>query len=192
MTLGQYVVLAVICLVSYAVGELGARAHIPRLPVYLAVGALASVVVDKAEEGAKLAFPTISTVSLAFIGFVAGSHLVWKVVKPRLRPIVAQVLGMSLVVPVVVGVAVYFLAPTDDDAVRMAGAILAGTVMLALSPPEAIAVIGESRSQGPFTRLVLGSTVVMDVVVVSAFSVTLLIAEGLVGKARRRTSWRSA
>ena len=182
MTLGQYVVLAVICVVSYVVGELGARAHIPRLPVYLAVGAIASVVVDKAEEGAKLAFPTISTVSLAFIGFVAGSHLVWKVVKPRLRPIVAQVLGMSLVVPIVVGVAVYFLAPVDDDAARMAGAILAGTVMLALSPPEAIAVIGESRSQGPFTRLVLGSTVVMDVVVVSAFSVTLLIAEGLVGE----------
>jgi hypothetical protein len=123
----------------------------------------------------------VSTVSLAFIGFVAGSHLVWKVVQPRLKPIAAQVVGMSLVVPVVVGVAVFLLAPVDETDVRIAGAILAGTVMLALSPPEAIAVIGESRSEGPFTRLVLGSTVVMDVVVVSAFSVTLLIAEGLVG-----------
>jgi Kef-type K+ transport system membrane component KefB len=156
--------------------------HIPRLPVYLAVGAVASVVVADAEEGAQLAFPKVSTVSLAFIGFVAGSHLVWKVVQPRIRPIVAQVLGMSLVVPIVVGVGVYLLIPHDETEVRVAGALLAGTVMLALSPPEAIAVIGESRSEGPFTRLALGATVVMDVVVVSAFSVTLLIAEGLVGE----------
>jgi Kef-type K+ transport system membrane component KefB len=181
MELTQYLALAIICAVSWAAGELGARVHIPRLPVYLAVGALASVVVADAEEGAQLSFPTVSTVSLAFIGFVAGSHLVWKVVQPRLKPIAAQVVGMSLVVPVVVGVAVFLLAPVDETDVRIAGAILAGTVMLALSPPEAIAVIGESRSEGPFTRLVLGSTVVMDVVVVSAFSVTLLIAEGLVG-----------
>jgi hypothetical protein len=181
MELTQYVALAIICAVSWGAGELGAKVHIPRLPVYLAVGALASVVVADAEEGAQLSFPTVSTVSLAFIGFVAGSHLVWKVVQPRLKPIAAQVVGMSLVVPVVVGVAVFLLAPVDETDVRIAGAILAGTVMLALSPPEAIAVIGESRSEGPFTRLVLGSTVVMDVVVVSAFSVTLLIAEGLVG-----------
>jgi Kef-type K+ transport system membrane component KefB len=84
------------------------------------------------------------------------------------------------VVPLVVGGAIYLLMTDYPTEVRIAGALLAGTVMLALSPPEAIAVIGESRSEGPFTRLVLGSTVVMDVVVVSTFSVTLLIAEGLV------------
>ncbi|MFN8167441.1 MAG: cation:proton antiporter [Candidatus Nanopelagicales bacterium] len=182
MSLTQYVALAVICAIAYAAGELGARVHVPRLPVYLGVGALASVVVADVRGGAQLAFPKVSTVSLAFIGFVAGSHLVWKVVQPRLKPIVAQVLGMTLVVPLVVGVAVYLLIPQDESDVRIAAALLAGTVMLALSPPEAIAVIGESRSEGPFTRLVLGSTVVMDVVVVSTFSVTLLIAEGLVGE----------
>ena len=177
----QLAALAVVCLVAYAVGELGARVHVPRLPVYLAVGALASVVLAEAGDGAKLALPKVSTVSLAFIGFVAGSHLVWKVVQPRLRPIVAQVLGMTLIVPIVVGVAVYLLIPQDEGDVRVAVALLAGTVMLALSPPEAIALIGETRSKGPFTRLVLGSTVVMDVVVVSTFSVTLLVAQGLVG-----------
>jgi Kef-type K+ transport system membrane component KefB len=181
MQLSQYVALAIICAVSYAAGELGAKIHIPRLPVYLAVGALASVVVADAENGARLSFPTVSTVSLAFIGFVAGSHLVWKVIQPRIKPIAAQVVGMSLVVPLVVGVAIYLLTPSLESDVRIAAALLAGTVMLALSPPEAIAVIGESRSEGPFTRLVLGSTVVMDVVVVSTFSVTLLIAEGIVG-----------
>jgi Kef-type K+ transport system membrane component KefB len=178
--LSHYVALLVVCAVSWGAGELAARAHIPRLPIYLAVGAVAGYVVAAAREGAHLAFPTISTVSLAFIGFVAGSHLVWKVIAPRLRPIVAQVLGMSVAVPVIVGVTIYLVTPSSSTDARLAGALLAGTVMLALSPPEAIAVISENRAAGPFTRLVLGATVVMDVVVVSAFSVTLLVAEGLV------------
>ena len=180
MELIDYLLLLVICAVAYAAGEGLARVHIPRLPVYLAVGAIAGALVSRAEGGATLAFPRVSTVALAFIGFVAGSHLVWKVIAPRLRPIVAQVLGLSIAVPIVVGITVFFVSSELPTTVRLAGAILAGTVMLALSPPEAIAVISENRSAGPFTKLVLGATVVMDVVVVSAFSVTLLIAENLV------------
>ena len=180
LKLEHYVALTIICAIAWGVGELAARARIPRMPVYLAVGAVAGAVSADAEDGARLAFPHIQTVMLAFIGFVAGSHLIWKVVAPRLRPIAAQVVSMTIVVPLMVGTVVYVLTPELDTGIRLAGALLAGTVMLALSPPEAIAVIGESASEGPFTRLVLGATVVMDVVVVSLFSVTLLVAEGLV------------
>jgi hypothetical protein len=180
MSVGQVVVLAVACALAWLVGNLGARRHIPRLPVYLAVGALSGAVYGDLKGGAALAFPTMQTVTLAFIGFVAGSHLLWKVVEPRVRPILTQVVSMSIVVPILVGMAVFVATSSMDTSLRLAGAILAGTVMLALSPPEAIAVIGESRSEGPFTRFVLGSTVVMDVVVVSTFSVTVLVAQGLV------------
>lgn len=180
MELIDYLLLLAICAVAYAAGEALARVHIPRLPVYLAVGAVAGAIFAQAEDGASLTFPRVSTVALAFIGFVAGSHLVWKVIRPRLRPIVAQVLGLSIAVPIVVGITIFVVTSELPMTVRLAGAILAGTVMLALSPPEAIAVISENRSAGPFTKLVLGATVVMDVVVVSAFSVTLLVAENLV------------
>ncbi len=182
MELIHYALLLGTCAAAYVVGEAAARVHVPRLPVYLAVGAVVGAFVDRAGEGAALAFPKVSTVALAFIGFVAGSHLVWKVIKPRLRPIVAQVLGLSIAVPFIVGITVYVVTSGLQTPVRLAGAILAGTVMLALSPPEAIAVISENRSAGPFTKLVLGATVVMDVVVVSAFSVTLLVAKGLVAE----------
>ena len=180
MELIDYLLLLAICAVAYAAGEALARVHIPRLPVYLAVGAVAGAIFSRAEDGASLTFPKVSTVALAFIGFVAGSHLVWKVIRPRLRPIIAQVLGLSIAVPIVVGITIFVVTAELPMTVRLAGAILAGTVMLALSPPEAIAVISENRSAGPFTKLVLGATVVMDVVVVSAFSVTLLVAENLV------------
>lgn len=187
MELIHYGLLLATCVAAYAVGEMAARVHIPRLPVYLAVGALVGAFVDRAGEGATLAFPKVSTVALAFIGFVAGSHLVWKVIKPRLRPIVAQVLGLSIAVPIIVGITIFVVTSELQTSVRLAAAILAGTVMLALSPPEAIAVISENRSTGPFTKLVLGATVVMDVVVVTAFSVTLLVAQGLVAEGTSAT-----
>lgn len=183
MELARLLVLAAICAVAYLAGEGLARVHVPRLPVYLAVGTLASVVITSAVQTADLVFPVINSVALCVIGFIAGSHLIWRVVQPRLRPIVAQVIGMSVAVFAIVAVLVFILLSSQvPSEARLAAAILAGTVMLALSPPEAIAVISESRAVGPFTRLVLGATVVMDVVVVSAFSVSLTAAKALLGE----------
>ncbi len=174
--------LAAICAVAYLAGEGLARLHVPRLPVYLAVGALSGLLFASATETANLAFPVVSAVSLGVIGFIAGSHLVWRAIKPRIRAITYQVVGMTVAVPVVVGVAVFFLIPDIPAEARLAAAILAGTVMLALSPPEAIACISEAGAAGPFTKLVLGATVVMDVVVVSAFSMSLMLSKNLIGE----------
>jgi len=182
MDLLRLAVLAGICVVAYLCGEALARVRVPRLPVYLAVGALAGVLVKSAVESADLAFPVLNPVALCTIGFIAGSHLVWTMIKPRVKPIGYQVVGMTVSVPVVVGVAMYLLLPPQVVVeARLAAAVLAGTVMLALSPPEAIAIISEAKAAGPFTRLVLGATVVMDVVVVSAFSVALTVAKALLG-----------
>lgn len=182
MELTRLAVLAAICAVSYLAGEGLARVHVPRLPVYLGVGAAAGLLVTSAVESADMTFPVLNPVALCIIGFIAGSHLIWHVIKPRLRPIGLQVTFMTLAVPTVVGVALYMLAPAGiPAAVKLAAAILAGTVMLALSPPEAIAIIAESGAAGPFTMLVLGATVVMDVVVVTAFSVTMTVAKALTG-----------
>lgn len=183
MDVVRLLVLGAVCVVAYAVGELAARAHVPRLPVYLAVGAAAGLIVKNLSETVDLAFPVLNPMALCIIGFIAGSHLVWTAIRPRIRPITYQVAGMVLVVPTVVGVAAYFALPAEvPHEVRLAASILAGTVMLALSPPEAIAIISESRAVGPFTRLVLGATVVMDVVVVSAFSVAMTLAKSLLGE----------
>jgi hypothetical protein len=173
--------LAAVCLVSWLVGEGLARWHVPRLPVYLGVGAVAGAVITSARDGAHVAFPHLSAVTLCLIGFVAGSHLLWPLVRPRVRAIAAQVIGMTVAVPLLVGTAVLQFLDADLN-VRIASAVLAGTVMLALSPPEAIAVVSETQATGPFTRLVLGSTIVMDVVVVSTFSVALVTAQTLLGE----------
>ena len=182
MDVGRVAILVVICGVAYAVGELLARRHVPRLPVYLVVGALAGLAITTARDAADVAFPGVSAVALGVIGFVAGSHLVWPLIRPQVRAIGLQVVGMSIAVPLFTSGVVAFVLRDQETSVMVAAALLTGTIMLALSPPEAIAVISESQAAGPFTRLVLGATVVMDVVVVVGFSVALTAANGLLGE----------
>jgi len=175
-------ILAAICVVSYAAGELLARRHVPRLPVYLAVGALAGLLISNLRDDAHVAFPHVSSVALGVIGFVAGSHLAWPTIKPHLRAIALQIMGMSLAVPLLAAAVVVIVLRDQDTSVTIATALLVGTVMLALSPPEAIAIISEYRASGPFTQLVLGTTVVMDVVVVVGFSVAMTVTSALLGE----------
>ena len=182
MEVARIAVLVAICAVSYVAGELLARRHVPRLPVYLAVGALAGLVISNLRDDAHVAFPHVSSVALGVIGFVAGSHLVWPTIRPHLRAIALQVVGMSLAVPLLAAGVVVFVLRDQETSVTIATAILVGTVMLALSPPEAIAIISEYRAAGPFTQLVLGATVVMDVVVVVGFSVAMTVTSGLLGE----------
>lgn len=182
MDIGRIMVLAAICAVAYVAGEALAKRHVPRLPVYLAIGALAGLVISVARDAADVAFPGISSVSLGVIGFVAGSHLVWPTIRPQVRQIGLQVVGMSIAVPVLTSGVVILVLRDQKTSVTVAAALLTATIMLALSPPEAIAVISESSAAGPFTRLVLGATVVMDVVVVVGFSIALTAANALLGE----------
>ena len=182
MDLSRIVILVAVCAVAYVFGELMAKRHIPRLPVYLAVGALAGLVNSKAEDAADLAFPNVSNVALGVIGFVAGSHLVWPMIRPRVRSIGLQVLGMTIAVPLFAAGVVAYVLRDQETSVTISAALLVGTIMLALSPPEAIAIISESQAAGPFTRLVLGATVVMDVVVVVSFSIALTVTNSLLGE----------
>jgi NhaP-type Na+/H+ or K+/H+ antiporter len=182
MTIGRLAILVAICALAYVLGELMAKRHVPRLPIYLAVGALAGLLISSARDSAYLAFPNVSAVALGVIGFVAGSHLSWPVIRPQARTIALQVLGMSIVVPLLTAVVIFYVLRDQETSVTIAAAILVGTVMLALSPAEAIAIISETRASGPFTRLVLGATVVMDVVVVVAFSVALTVTSALLGE----------
>lgn len=174
---------AAICAVSYLAGEALARVRVPRLPVYMAVGAAVGMVNSSADDAADLALPVFNPAMLFLIGLIAGSHLIWGEIRPQLKPISLQVVGLSICVPLAVGAYVFFtIAQSVPSATRLAVAILAGSIMLALSPPVAIAVVSEAQAAGPFTRFILGTTVVMDIMVVSLFAVAITIAKALLGR----------
>ena len=136
-----------------------------------------------AEAVEKLRF--VDEISLAVIAFAAGSELYLRELRSRFRNIAWVTIGNILVVPLLGTLAVFLLAdfiPFIQDLPsmsRLAVSLLAGAILVARSPSSAIALINELRASGPFTKTVLGVTMITDVVVIIIFAVNSSIADAI-------------
>jgi Trk K+ transport system NAD-binding subunit/Kef-type K+ transport system membrane component KefB len=95
-------------------------------------------------------------------------------------------IGQLVITFVITSVAVFFLADRIpfmsemNTESKLAVSILFGTIFVARSPSSAIAVINEMRANGPFTKTVMGVTVVKDVLVIILFAMSFSIAKALI------------
>ncbi|NPA42437.1 MAG: hypothetical protein GXO27_00190 [Chlorobi bacterium] len=128
----------------------------------------------------------IIDLSLAIIAFSAGAELHIKELRSRLRSIRIMT-GVQLFLTFILSTLfVYYISGhipfmRDMDPVsRWAVAMLFGTVFVARSPSSAVAIINEMRARGPFTKTVMGVTVVKDVLVIILFSVTFAYAKAVI------------
>ena len=176
--------LGLIALASREIGVWFRRAGLPLISGFLLCGAFAgpdalSLISRAAVE--RLHF--IDEVAIAFIGFAAGSELYLKEFRDRIRPILFVTAGITVVTMPVVAFAFVKLSgaiPGIAEAgtgVVIAASLLAGSILVARSPSSAIAIIKELRAWGPFTRLGLGVTVVMDAVVIVLFAISAELAD---------------
>lgn len=129
----------------------------------------------------------INEISLAFIAFAAGAELYLKELKGRMKSIKWMTFGQLFFTFTLSGVAVILLADNIgflsgvDMRMKLAVALLIGTIFVARSPVSAIAVINEMRAKGPFTQTAIGVTVVKDVLVIILFTVCFAVADALIG-----------
>lgn len=176
-----------VALASRQIGHFAARFHLPLITGFLLTGILAGpYVLGLIPASALGSLRFADEVALAFIAFAAGAELNLQEMRGRLRSIRAVTLGLVLSTFTLVSLTLYLIS----DAVpfmrempagaRLAVSVLAGAVMVARSPSSAIAVVNELRARGPFTRMVLGVTVIMDVVVITLFAVNSSIADALI------------
>lgn len=186
----------VIALASRQVGGFFTKARLPLITGFLFTGIIAGPYVlglISKESVASLRF--VDELALAFIGFFAGSELYVKEIKSRLKSIRWVVLGL-VISTFTFGTLAFFLLsefipfmrsmPTTG---RIAVSILAGAILVARSPSSAIAVVHEARAKGPFTKTVLGVTVIMDAVVIVLFSINSSIADSLLTGLRFNASF---
>ncbi|MGD9369776.1 MAG: PTS sugar transporter subunit IIA, partial [Desulfobacteraceae bacterium] len=121
--------------------------------------------------------------------FAAGSELVVRQIKSRFKSI--RYTTLALVISTFsIGSAAFFLlsevipfAKAMPPLHRAGVSLLAGAILVARSPSSAIAVVNELRAKGPFTKTALGVTVIMDVVVITLFSLSASIAGTLLAGA---------
>ncbi|MCK4561479.1 MAG: cation:proton antiporter, partial [Flavobacteriaceae bacterium] len=128
----------------------------------------------------------LNEIALSIIAFSAGSELYLDDLRSRLKSIKWMTIGQLVITFVLSSVVIYFVADKIpfmaemNTASKIAVSILFGTIFVARSPSSAIAVINEMRANGPFTKTVMGVTVVKDVLVIILFAISFSVAKALV------------
>ena len=128
----------------------------------------------------------LNEIALAIIAFSAGAELHLEELRSRLNSIKWMSIAQLLVTFVASSIFVFFIAGhipfmnNMDFKVRIAVALLFGTIFVARSPSSAIAIINEMRARGPFVKTAMGVTVVIDVLVIILFAVTFAVVKTII------------
>ena len=125
-------------------------------------------------------------IALSIIAFSAGAELYLNELRSRLNSIKWMTIGQLVITFVLSSLLIYFIADNIsfmkemDASTKIAVSILFGTIFVARSPSSAIAVINEMRANGPFTKTVMGVTVVKDVLVIILFAISFSLAKAFI------------
>ncbi len=128
----------------------------------------------------------LNEIALSIIAFSAGAELYLNDLRSRINSIKWMTIGQLVITFVLSSVIIYFIADnipfmaTMNLENKVAVSILFGTIFVARSPSSAIAVINEMRANGPFTKTVMGVTVIKDVLVIILFAISFSISKALI------------
>jgi len=177
-----------VLLAASVAGSLAARVGLPKITGFLVVGILAGPSVSELIPwGALGELRLIDRFALALIALLAGGELKIQALRPAAKSIALTTVAVVAVVWVgvtLVFLPVGFFLPFLDDAgflgILALGALL-GLWAANSSPDLTVAVIEETGSKGPLTDVILGVTIVKDVVVIILFTLMLVLAQPLLG-----------
>lgn len=174
-------------LAAYLIGDIFSWFKLPKITGYIAAGILfGPYVLELVGTGTVQDLKLIDDLALTFIALAAGGELRLKELRERRSSIGLTVLFLSVIV--FLGVGAFTLAARPllpflegkSTVHLLAVAALLGTFAVARSPSSAIAIISECKARGPFTEMVLGVTVVMDVLVILVFAAVVSICQAVV------------
>lgn len=173
-----------VLLAATVAGGLASAVGLPRLTGFLLVGILAGPsVLGLLPSDAVADLRLIDEFALALIALLAGGELKLGQLRPQARAIALTTLTVTVVVWVAMAGAVLGVRPllpflTEQPfQVAVGVALLLGVWAANSSPDLTVAVIEETGAKGPLTDVILGITIVKDVLVIILFTLTL----GLVG-----------
>jgi Trk K+ transport system NAD-binding subunit/Kef-type K+ transport system membrane component KefB len=180
--------LLIVALAANNIAQVFQKIKLPLITGFIITGIIAgsSVLNFITEESVhKLEF--LFEIALSIIAFSAGSELYLNELRSRINSIKWMTIGQLVITFVLSSLVVYFIADyipfmrDMNNISRIAVAILFGTIFVARSPSSAIAVINEMRANGPFTKTVMGVTVVKDVLVIILFAISFALAKAFIG-----------
>jgi Kef-type K+ transport system membrane component KefB len=179
-----------ILLAAYLLAKVLKRARLPLISGYIFAGILAGPYAADFITGEMVSrLELINDLALSFIALTAGATLDLRAYRGRGHLVAANLFLNIVVVFAVVCLFVllsgrWFGFTRQLSSMQLAAlAILLGAIAVARSPSSAIAIIGECRASGPFTDMVLGVTIIIDVLIIILFSMALSISRVLLSDA---------
>ncbi len=175
-------------LVAYFCGRLGSRLRLPRLTGYLLAGVFAGpFVLELVTHEMAGSLRIVNGVATCVLGLTAGGELDLARVRPLLRTL-RSITFYGIFVAMVILTGILFLLrpmlPMFDEMTTVQSFAVCGVVAVALSaqsPSVVMALLAETRAEGPLSRLVLATVVVADLVVIIIYSVVAAITGALFG-----------
>lgn len=174
-------------LAAYLLATLVTRLALPKLTGYILAGILfGPYVLNLLTEESVGHLRLIDNLALSVIALTAGGELRLGELKGELRAIISLMVFQTLLA--FGGVTLFFylarpLFPIFSGKglqTDVAIALVFGVLAVAKSPASTIALITEFKARGRVTELVLGVTVLKDIVIITLFAVVLSVARSLV------------
>jgi len=180
------VLVGFVLLASSVSGVLAAEVGLPRITGYIVVGIVAGPsLLALLPHSAVADLRLIDEFALALIAMLAGGELQVAHLKPQARSIALATLTVTVVVWVGMALAVLAVRPFVPFLAELSWTAAAGVALLLgvwaanSSPDLTVAVIEEKAAKGPLAEVILGVTIVKDVVVIVLFTLTLTLVTPL-------------
>ena len=182
------ILMGFVLLAASVAGSLASRVGLPRITGFLVVGIVAGPsVLALIPAGTLDALRLIDRFALALIAMLAGGELKVKALRPAAKTIAYTTLAVVGVVWIgitLVFVPVGYFLPFLDEA-GLPGILALGCLLgiwaANSSPDLTVAVIEETGAKDRLTDVILGVTIVKDVVVIVLFTLVLALVRPILG-----------
>ncbi|MEJ7602432.1 MAG: cation:proton antiporter [Kofleriaceae bacterium] len=175
-------------LTAYFTAKIVSRLGLPKLTGYIIAGVIVGpFVLELVTTEMTGSLKIVSGTASAIIALEAGAELELARIRPVLKTLraltVLSVLGTAAAIAGVIYAmrgTFGFLDGLDGDQTLVVCALL-GIVLAAKSPAVVMALIAETRAEGPLTSTILASVVVADLCVIICYSIMSAITSAVIG-----------
>lgn len=175
-------------LAAYFTAKIVNRFGLPKLTGYIIAGVIAGPhVMGLVTDSMSSSLKVVSSTATAILALEAGSELQFKKIRPVMRTLRAMTIFAVLGSMVAIAAAMFLLSPllpfmkSLDLTQTLAVCMVIGVALSAQSPAVVMAMLAETRAEGPLSQILLASVVVADLVVITLFSVATAVAGAVIG-----------
>jgi len=176
-------------LAAYFTAKIINRFGLPKLTGYLLAGVVAGpYVLGFVTKDMGVSLKVVSTTATALLALEAGLELELKKVKPMLGTLKGMIVFAIVPAMFAIAGALFLMRPMlpfifgDMDTTQCLAVCLAiGVSLSAQSPAVVMAMLSETRADGPLSRMILASVVIADITVITVFSIVLAITGAVIG-----------